>query len=70
MREIITDRAVGCRMQENALRYADDFSWKNQTIRHFELAERICRSRVDGWNAVVTTSGIDPVIKETDLAYA
>lgn len=31
---------------ERAMRYAEKFSWRNQALKHFELAEQLCRSRV------------------------
>jgi len=33
-------------MSERAVRYAEEFSWRNQALKHFELAEQLCRLRV------------------------
>lgn len=32
-------------MSKSALRYANVFSWRNQALKHYELAEQLCRSR-------------------------
>ncbi|MCL0035025.1 hypothetical protein M1N21_03870, partial [Dehalococcoidia bacterium] len=45
IREIIINPALRERMEEAALRYAAEFSWKNQSRRHYELAERILRPK-------------------------
>ena len=33
-------------ISERALGYAEEFSWRNQVLRHLELAEQLCLSRV------------------------
>lgn len=38
---LILNPALGERIEERALSYAIEFSWKNQARRHYELAERI-----------------------------
>ncbi len=35
---------IACRdneISQRAFRYAEEFSWKNQALRHFELAEQL-----------------------------
>ena len=46
IKELIVDPRLSSRVSESALRYAEKFSWRNQALRHFELAEKLCPSRV------------------------
>jgi len=39
--KLILNPALGERIEQRALGYASEFSWKNQARRHWELAERI-----------------------------
>lgn len=41
IRELILNPALREQMEEAVLKYAAEFSWKNQARRHYELAERI-----------------------------
>ena len=44
MRQIIVDPGLRMDIAGSALRYADEFSWNNQLLRHLELAEDLCPS--------------------------
>ena len=33
-------------MSERAVKYAEEFSWRNQALEHFELAEQLLHSRI------------------------
>ena len=46
LKELILDSNLRNEMSERAVRYAEEFSWGNQALQHFELAERLCRFRV------------------------
>jgi glycosyltransferase involved in cell wall biosynthesis len=43
--ELISDPGLRNEMSQRAFRYAEEFSWKNQALKHFELVEQLCRSR-------------------------
>ncbi len=43
--ELISDPGLRNEMSQRAFRYAEEFSWRNQALKHFELAEQLCRSR-------------------------
>ena len=45
IRWLIRDPELRNKMSERAVRYAEEFSWRNQALKHFELAEQLCRSR-------------------------
>ncbi len=45
IRELILNPVLRNRLSEKALRYAEEFSWRNQALKHFELAEQLQRSR-------------------------
>ncbi|MCK4362152.1 MAG: hypothetical protein KAW13_02610 [Dehalococcoidia bacterium] len=42
---LILDPGLRNEMSERAVRYAEEFSWRTQALKHFELAEQLCRSR-------------------------
>jgi len=44
-KELILDSRLRNEMSERAVGYAEGFSWRNQALKHFELAEQLCRSR-------------------------
>jgi glycosyltransferase involved in cell wall biosynthesis len=44
MRQTIVDPGLRVEIAESALAYAEEFSWKNQLLRHLELAEDLCPS--------------------------
>ncbi len=44
-KELILDPRLRNEMAERAVGYAEGFSWRNQALKHFELAEQLCRSR-------------------------
>ena len=46
LKELVLHPELRNEMSERAVRYAEDFSWRNQALEHFKLAERLCRSRV------------------------
>ena len=46
LKELVLHPELRNEMSEKAVRYAEEFSWRNQTLKHFELAERLCHSRV------------------------
>jgi glycosyltransferase involved in cell wall biosynthesis len=45
MRAAVADPGIRVGIGERALRYAAEFSWRNQFLRHLELAAELCRSR-------------------------
>jgi hypothetical protein len=45
VRWLVLDRGLRDEMSERAVGYAEEFSWRNQALKHFELAEQLCRSR-------------------------
>lgn len=46
LKELILDSKLRDEMSQKAVRYAERFSWANQTMQHFKLAEQLCRSKV------------------------
>jgi hypothetical protein len=46
LKELVLNPKLRNEMSERAVVYAEDFSWRNQALGHFELAERLCHSRV------------------------
>jgi len=42
---LILDPGLRNEMSERAVRYAEEFSWRTQALKHFELAEQLCRTR-------------------------
>jgi hypothetical protein len=45
IRELLLDPSLSEQMSERALGYADNFSWRNQAQRHFELTEQLYSPR-------------------------
>ena len=45
MKGLVINTAARDELAMNAVRYAEKFSWRNQALRHFELAEQLCPSR-------------------------
>lgn len=45
IKELMLHPRLRNEMAERAVRYAEEFSWKNQALKHFELAGQLCRSR-------------------------
>ena len=45
IRELVLDPGLRNEMSERAVRYSEEFSWRNQALKHFELAEQLHRSR-------------------------
>ena len=45
VRSLVLDRGLRDEMSERAVRYAEEFSWRNQASEHFVLAEQLRRSR-------------------------
>jgi glycosyltransferase involved in cell wall biosynthesis len=46
LKELVLYPELRNEMSERAIRYAEEFSWKNQALEHFKLAERLCHSRI------------------------
>jgi len=46
LKELILKPELRNEMSERAVMYAEEFSWRNQALEHFELVERLCHSRV------------------------
>jgi len=46
LEELILHPKLRNEMSERAVKYAEEFSWKNQASQHFELAERLCQPYV------------------------
>lgn len=62
IKELVFNPWLRNEMSERAVRYAEAFSWRNQALKHFELAERLCRSR---FQRLVPTL---PLATDTDVA--
>ena len=45
IRQLFLNPLLRDQISENALRYAEKYSWKKQAMKHFALAEMLCRSR-------------------------
>ncbi|HEY48648.1 MAG TPA: hypothetical protein G4O13_01220 [Dehalococcoidia bacterium] len=45
IKELILNPELRDEISQRAVRYAMKFSWKNQALKHFELAEELCRSK-------------------------
>ena len=45
IRELVLNPGLTNEISQRAFRYAEEFSWKNQALRHFELAEQLLRSK-------------------------
>jgi len=45
IRELLLDPSLSGQMSERMLGYAENFSWRNQALRHFELAEQLYSPR-------------------------
>jgi len=43
LKELILRPKLRNEMSERAVKYAEEFSWRNQASQHFELAERLCQ---------------------------
>ena len=46
LKELVLYPELRNEMSDRAVRYAEEFSWRNQTLEHFKLAERLCYSRI------------------------
>ena len=46
LKELALNPKLRNEMTERAVMHAEEFSWRNQALKHFELAERLCHSRV------------------------
>jgi len=46
LKELVLNPELRNEMSERAVMYAEEFSWRNQALEHFKLAERLCHSRV------------------------
>jgi glycosyltransferase involved in cell wall biosynthesis len=45
IRELVLNPGLRNEISQRALRYAEKFSWKNQALKHFQLAEQLLRSK-------------------------
>ena len=45
IKQLILNPRLRNEMSQSAVRYAEEFSWRNQASKHFELAEQLHRSR-------------------------
>mgnify|MGYP001051194664 CR=1 FL=1 len=45
IKQLMLNSRLRNEVSERAVRYAEEFSWRNQALKHFELAEQLCRSR-------------------------
>jgi len=52
LKELVLHPELRNDISERAVRYAEEFSWRNQALKHFELAERLCRSKI--WRLLPT----------------
>jgi glycosyltransferase involved in cell wall biosynthesis len=46
LKELVLNPELRNEISERAVRYAEEFSWRNQALKHFELAERLWHSRI------------------------
>jgi len=46
LKELILNPELRNEMSHRAVMYAEEFSWRNQALEHFELAEQLCHSKV------------------------
>ena len=46
LKELVLNPELRNEISERAVRYAEEFSWRNQALKHSELAERLWHSRV------------------------
>jgi len=46
LKELVLHPKLRSEMSERAVKYAEEFSWRNQALKHFELAERLWHSRI------------------------
>jgi glycosyltransferase involved in cell wall biosynthesis len=46
LKELVLHPELRSEMSERAVSYAEEFSWRNQALKHFELAERLWHSRI------------------------
>jgi glycosyltransferase involved in cell wall biosynthesis len=45
IRQVVLNRGLRNEISQRAFRYAEEFSWKNQALKHFKLAEQLLRSK-------------------------
>ena len=46
LKNLVLNPELRNEMSERAVKYAEEFSWRNQALEHFKLAERLCHSKV------------------------
>jgi len=46
LKELVLHPELRNDISERAVRYAEEFSWRNQALKHFELAQRLWHSRI------------------------
>jgi hypothetical protein len=66
MSELIVNPRLQSQASENAVKYAQTFSWRNQALGHFDLAEQLCSSRAQSIRATSPDSA-DSSARGADL---
>ena len=46
LKNLVLNPELRNEISERAVMYAEEFSWRNQALEHFKLAERLCHSKV------------------------
>jgi glycosyltransferase involved in cell wall biosynthesis len=46
LKELVLNPELRNEISERAVRYAEEFSWRNQVLKHFDLVERLWHSRI------------------------
>ena len=76
LEELILHPKLRNEMSERAVKYAEEFSWKNQASQHFELAERLCQPYVQRLvrtlllGTVSDASGKPPLLLSGETSHA
>jgi len=65
IRGLLLDPSLSEQMSERALGYAEKFSWRNQALRHFELAEQLCTPRRAQLEELVPPIVLNSVLENT-----
>jgi len=56
LKGLVLNPEIRNEISERAVMYAEEFSWRNQALEHFELAERLCYSRVQRFHPALPLS--------------
>lgn len=68
LKELVLHPELRDEMSEEAVRYAEEFSWRNQALKHFELAEQLCCSRVQPLVPTLTFASHTNATKKPSLS--